>query len=43
MWGIPSLFRRSWLESVWVVWIAINVVATILVPAGTTDPFHNNW
>jgi signal transduction histidine kinase len=25
------------------VWIAINVVATILVPAGTTVPFHNIW
>ena len=25
------------------VWIAINVVATVLVPAGTTVPFHNIW
>ena len=39
----PSLRKRYWVEPVWVVWIAINVVATILVPAGTTVPFHNIW
>ena len=41
--AIPSLFRRSWVELFWLVWIAINVVATILVPAGTTVPFHFIW
>src|SRR5262245_40159904 len=41
--GIPFLLRRSWVELTWIVWIAINVVATILVPAGTTVPFHFIW
>ena len=41
--GIRSRFRWPWVEAVWVVWIAINVVATVLVPAGTTVPFHNIW
>jgi signal transduction histidine kinase len=35
--------RWPWAEPVWLIWIAINVVATILVPAGTTVPFHNIW
>jgi two-component system, OmpR family, sensor kinase len=39
----PSRSKRPWVEPVWLVWIAINVVATILVPAGTTVPFHNIW
>jgi signal transduction histidine kinase len=40
---IASLLRQSWVELVWVVWIAVNVVATILVPAATTVPFHFIW
>jgi signal transduction histidine kinase len=39
----PSLASRHWVEIFWVAWIAINVVATILVPAGTTVPFHFIW
>jgi signal transduction histidine kinase len=35
--------RWPWAEPVWLVWIAVNVVATIMVPAGTTVPFHNIW
>ena len=38
-----SPHKRYWVELVWLVWIAINVVATVLVPAGTTVPFHNIW
>jgi signal transduction histidine kinase len=41
--AIRSLLRHSWVELAWVVWIGINVVATILVPAATTVPFHFIW
>jgi signal transduction histidine kinase len=41
--GIRSRLRWPVLELAWSIWIAINVVATIMVPAGTTVPFHNIW
>jgi signal transduction histidine kinase len=35
--------KPPWVELGWLVWIAINVFATVMVPAGTTVPFHFIW
>jgi signal transduction histidine kinase len=41
--AVPELFRRYWIEGVCSVWMALNVVAIVIVPEGETVPFHFVW